>query len=197
MKFKLGKLTWTKTVSEKVEESALFAEFVKTSIRRHATGDWGELSKRDKQVNDVSVKMGLSIESNYLLPIKLKNIHEDERIWILTEADRSETIIFFPSELLTPKEGANLFTTYPVKWSWSLKKKWNQSSKSSATRKEGNGSKARAAIAHSANCQPSCLSKPSHTAGDAHQSRPNRKATSIVTDFRKRKPTHRSPLGSK
>jgi hypothetical protein len=181
-------------VGEKVEESSLFAEFVKTSIQRHATGDWGDLSKKDKLANEVSVEKGLSTQSNYLLPLKLKNIHEDERIWIMTEDDRSETIIFFPSELLTPKEGANLFTTYPVKWSWSLKKKWNQSSKSSATRKEGNGSKARAAIALSANCQPSCLSEPTHTAGDAHQSRPNRKATAIVTDFRHRKPTPRSPL---
>lgn len=194
MKFKLGKITWTKLVSEKVEDNLLFAEFVKTSIQRHATGDWGDLSKKDKQVNDVSVEKGLSIQSNYLLPLKLKNIHEDERIWIITEDDRSETMILFPSELLTPKEGANLYNTYPVVWNRNRSKKGNQSSKSSPTRKEGNDLKFRAARANSANCQPSCLSKPSHTAGDAHQSRPNRNANSIVTDFRHRKPTPRSPL---
>ena len=60
-------------------------------MKRHLTGDWGELSAEDAAANDQAIKDGSRILSNYGLPT-------GERIWIITEADRSVTTVLFPSE---------------------------------------------------------------------------------------------------
>ena len=58
---------------------------------RHQSGDWGNLSEEDKQENEFSVDKYLRIFSSY-------RISDDERIWIITEADRSVTTILLPDE---------------------------------------------------------------------------------------------------
>jgi hypothetical protein len=65
-------------------------------LARHAQGDWGdELDKFDKQQNDLAVKEGYRILSAYNVPI---GNGDTERIWIITEADRSASTILLPSE---------------------------------------------------------------------------------------------------
>jgi hypothetical protein len=61
-------------------------------LRRHVTGDWGDLSEDDKRENDLSVKEGFRILSAYLLP------RTGVKLWIITEADRSVTTFLLPSE---------------------------------------------------------------------------------------------------
>ena len=61
------------------------------NIKRHAKGDWGDLDDEDKQVNDYAVENGSRILSAYLIGVK-------DKIWIITEADRSSTTILLPSE---------------------------------------------------------------------------------------------------
>ena len=64
-------------------------------LPRHAAGDWGELDAFDKRQNDRAVRKGLRILSAY-------DVHvgdgQTERIWIITEADRSTTTVLLPSE---------------------------------------------------------------------------------------------------
>jgi hypothetical protein len=60
-------------------------------LGRHVTGDWGNLDKHDKQLNDLAVKDDSRILSAY-------DIAEGQRIWLITEADRSSTCFLFPSE---------------------------------------------------------------------------------------------------
>ncbi len=60
-------------------------------ITRHVTGDWGELGQEDKQENERSVEKGYRILSAY----RLKS---GEKVWVITEADRSVTTILLPSE---------------------------------------------------------------------------------------------------
>ena len=60
-------------------------------LARHVTGDWGELDDEDKAQNDFSVKNNLRILSAYTL-------QTGERIWLITEADRSATTILLPRE---------------------------------------------------------------------------------------------------
>lgn len=60
-------------------------------LRRHVTGDWGNLSEADRQENDFSVTRSLRILSAYQLATA-------ERLWIITEADRSVTTLLLPSE---------------------------------------------------------------------------------------------------
>lgn len=60
-------------------------------LERHVTGDWGDLDASDKQANDAAVAAGdLRILSAYKVGT--------ERVYLITEADRSVTTILLPSE---------------------------------------------------------------------------------------------------
>ena len=54
-------------------------------------GDWGEVPEEDKQANEFSVEHEFRILSAY-------TTSAGDRIWILTEADRSATTTMLPSE---------------------------------------------------------------------------------------------------
>lgn len=60
-------------------------------IKRHVTGDWGDLVDEDKKENELSLKEGYRLLSAYVLANKVK-------VWIITEADRSATTILLPEE---------------------------------------------------------------------------------------------------
>ncbi len=64
-------------------------------VARHQSGDWGELDDFDRRQNHKAVLEGLRILSAYNVPI---GGGESERIWIISEADRSVTIILLPQE---------------------------------------------------------------------------------------------------
>ncbi len=61
-------------------------------LARHQGGDWGVVSPADAKENDFSVKHGFRILSSYAVG------PADERVWIITEADRSSTCILLPGE---------------------------------------------------------------------------------------------------
>lgn len=88
MLFQLGRILATPGVLEALKESG---ETPDTFLRRHARGDWGELCGEDRALNDEAVKDGTRILSAY----KTKR---NEKIWIITEADRSATTCLLPSE---------------------------------------------------------------------------------------------------
>jgi hypothetical protein len=60
-------------------------------LERHASGDWGEVPPEDARENERSLKYGFRILSSY--PVG----DDGERVWIITEADRSSTCLL-PSE---------------------------------------------------------------------------------------------------
>jgi len=64
-------------------------------IARHQAGDWGELDEFDKRQNRQALKEDLRILSAYNIPVAGG---ETERIWIITEADRSITTVLLPKE---------------------------------------------------------------------------------------------------
>jgi hypothetical protein len=59
-------------------------------IARHAAGDWGELCAFDRQQNKIALRDDYRVLSSY--PVGR------ERVWIITEADRSVTTILLPEE---------------------------------------------------------------------------------------------------
>ena len=59
-------------------------------LARHATGDWGELCAFDRRQNQIALRDGHRVLSSY--PIG------EERVWIITEADRSSTTILLPED---------------------------------------------------------------------------------------------------
>lgn len=60
-------------------------------ILRHVTGDWGTVPEEDREANDRAVEQGLRILSAYKL-------NTGEKIWVITEWDRSVTTLLTPLE---------------------------------------------------------------------------------------------------
>lgn len=71
--------------------SALSREDIMKALRRHLSGDWGDLSTEDKQENDFAVNNGFRILSSY-------SSKKGVKFWIITEADRSATTVLLPEE---------------------------------------------------------------------------------------------------
>jgi hypothetical protein len=66
-------------------------ESLLTYLQRHLAGDWGDVSDPDVYENQYALEHGLRLLSSY----KLKS---GQRIWIITESDRSSTCILLPEE---------------------------------------------------------------------------------------------------
>ena len=60
-------------------------------IARHWQGDWGNLDPEDVQANAAALRYGYRLLSNY-------EIGAGQRLWIITEADRSATTLLLPEE---------------------------------------------------------------------------------------------------
>ena len=60
-------------------------------LSRHAEGDWGELDPTDVAENAYSMVHGFRLLSSY-------QTDAGERLWIITEADRSATTLLLPEE---------------------------------------------------------------------------------------------------
>lgn len=89
MKFALGKIVITRTCLAHMES---ISERPTRYLLRHASGDWGMLGREDRQANEQAVQYShIRILSHYVLP-------DGERIYIITEADRSATTILLRSE---------------------------------------------------------------------------------------------------
>jgi hypothetical protein len=65
---------------------------VSSLLRRHSCGDWGTIDESDKQSNDLAVTNGTRILSAYALG------DGQEKLWLITEADRSATTFLTPDE---------------------------------------------------------------------------------------------------
>ena len=90
--FKLGRLVATLGVSVKMESDTDFKKFVLESVEKYTSCDWGNTCYEDKRANDDAVKNGERILAVYIYP------KSDEKIWIITEWNRSVTTILFPNE---------------------------------------------------------------------------------------------------
>jgi hypothetical protein len=59
-------------------------------LARHIHGDWGELPAEDLAANELALLSGRRLLSSYQV--------KGNRIWIITEADRSTTTLLPPHE---------------------------------------------------------------------------------------------------
>jgi hypothetical protein len=86
--FGLGQLVATPGALAALEKTGQNAmEF----LSRHVCGDWGELLEEDKTENQLSLDKGFRLLSSY-------RTTADDKIWIITEADRSHTALLLPDE---------------------------------------------------------------------------------------------------
>jgi len=85
--FPLGQVVATPAVLAHLNEHRIqAAEY----IRRHQCGDWGDVPPEDAGENAFAVQNGLRVLSSYEIAA--------ERVWIITEADRSSTTLLLPEE---------------------------------------------------------------------------------------------------
>ena len=68
----------------------LATEEVLTALKRHASGDWGDLCPEDSLANDAALQREGRLFSAYG--------QGDNRFWIITEADRSVTTVLLPND---------------------------------------------------------------------------------------------------
>lgn len=91
MKFNPGQLVVTRGVNDLIAVNEEFAKHVSLSLRRHLSGDWGNLCDEDRVSNEIALQGEDRLFSAY----------EKEgvaKIWIITEWDRSVTTVLFPDE---------------------------------------------------------------------------------------------------
>jgi hypothetical protein len=87
-KFRLGQVVATQGALEALEEAD---QTVNDFLDRHLQGDWGELSDDDWQANEQALQDNSRLLSTYTTV-------NGEKIWIITEWDRSYTTLLLPSE---------------------------------------------------------------------------------------------------
>ena len=86
--FRLGRIFITPGALEALESSE---QQPNEFLNRHSRCDWGLVDEDDQRENDLSLERGFRLLSAY-------KTDEGERIWIITEADRSATTILLPEE---------------------------------------------------------------------------------------------------
>lgn len=82
----LGQLAITPTAA-----AALAQPDVVTALRRHSSGDWGEVDDDDRRANDDALRFGTRLLSAY-------RSSGGTRFWVITEADRSVTTVLLPDD---------------------------------------------------------------------------------------------------
>jgi len=85
-KFKMGRLLSTPGVRLEIPP-----EDVRDALARHCKGDWGTVCEADREENELSLKEGFRLVSEYLST-------SGQRFWIITEADRESTTVLLPEE---------------------------------------------------------------------------------------------------
>ena len=87
-RFKLGQVVATPGAVQALEKAGQTSwEF----LVRHLTGDWGEVDEADKLANEEALTDGSRLLSAY-------TTIAGDRLWIITEADRSSSCLLKPDE---------------------------------------------------------------------------------------------------
>jgi hypothetical protein len=85
VRFPLGQVVITANASLR-----LSTEEVLSGLRRHASGDWGDLCPEDTLANDNALHDGDRLLSAYG--------QGEDRFWIISEADRAVTTVLLPED---------------------------------------------------------------------------------------------------
>jgi hypothetical protein len=87
-KFRTGQVVATPGALEALEEAG---QTVNDFLDRHLQGNWGELSDEDWRANDQALQDNSRLLSAYTTAT-------GEKIWVITEWDRSYTTLLLPEE---------------------------------------------------------------------------------------------------
>lgn len=85
-KFALGDLKITSATVTNVPLDEVF-----DIIKRHRSGDWGDVTRKAWEMNDFFLRTGFTLSSRY-------NAKDGTRLWIVTRHDRLATNVLLASE---------------------------------------------------------------------------------------------------
>jgi hypothetical protein len=91
--FALGCIYWSPGASALLGRQP--REFGAQLLLRHQSGDWGDVDEDDIRANEVAVKYGASVSSVYTV--------DGERLWVVSEGDRSATTVLTPGDRWEPR----------------------------------------------------------------------------------------------
>lgn len=86
--FPLGQIVATPGALELLDRTETNAA---TLLDRHQSGDWGDLDPEDVEANNDAIVSGRRLFSSY-------HLSPNDKLWIITEADRSVTTLLLPEE---------------------------------------------------------------------------------------------------
>ena len=91
--FPLGRIVMTTNLQGRVQEAnpEHWEEELQGMIKRHASGDWGDLDDHDQGINAKALEHGGRLFSPFTTSSGLK-------VWVITEADRSCTTALLPDD---------------------------------------------------------------------------------------------------
>lgn len=91
-RFRLGRVMTTPGADSRVSRARILQ-----LLRLHGQGNWGACDEEDAATNERALTAGGRILSVY--PIDAARPYDgDNRVWIITEADRSATTVLLPEE---------------------------------------------------------------------------------------------------
>jgi hypothetical protein len=94
---KIGQVTAEENIVEEISETIDFQTFCMGCVRRHRSGDWGDIPKEQWLRNNHAARNGGEIESEYSIP-RIFCIGYAEKIVVTTNEDRTETRIRFAED---------------------------------------------------------------------------------------------------
>jgi len=87
-KFSLGRIVATPAALEAVQR---VGQNPLDFLTRHVNADWGEVCEEDRRENEFALQHGFRLLSVY-------TTQAGEKLWLITEADRSATTLLLPSD---------------------------------------------------------------------------------------------------
>lgn len=85
-RFSLGRIVATANAV-----SVLDGDSIRMAIRRHASGDWGELDAHDRGANEAALRNGGRLLSVY-------RDRAGTKFYVITESDRAVTTVLLPED---------------------------------------------------------------------------------------------------
>ena len=80
-----------RTVATPAALAAVSPLDIAAALRRHSSGDWGDVDPDDRAANDAALKSGERLLSVY-------RSATGTTFWVITEADRSATTVLLPDD---------------------------------------------------------------------------------------------------
>lgn len=93
----IGQVTASAAIVQEISETEDFQVFCMSCVRRHRSGDWGDIPRDNWVDNNQAARRGGRIISEYVIP-EIFRIGYSDRIIVTTNAERTETTVMFPDE---------------------------------------------------------------------------------------------------